>query len=498
MSTLLVYPPYEGKDKHLPLGIGYLAASLEKAGHSVCALDMSVCPAPWKSLEEKIDQTAPRIVGFSFMTPMATGAVRAARSVKSKNGETFVVVGGPHASAVPEDVLNSPEIDCVVLGEGEETFLHLAKKILNGKQNELREVKGLAFRGEEGTINTGRRDLIGDLDSIPFPARHLFDQSAYSARPLGLVERNSPDHNKNVPVFNMISSRGCPNKCFFCDSHSVFLRKFRPRSAENIVAEIKKLVKDYGMKYMDFVDDTITVQKKRMMKLCDLIIGEGLDHLRWSCNVRANTVDLELLEKMYAGGCRRVEMGVESGDPELLKTMHKNITLDQLRQAFRQAKQAKLVTTGFFMIGLPGQDRESVMKTMRFIETIDCDMPCFSLATPFPGTELYGAAEEKGLIVTREWDKYLTTGDIETRVFPMKSDVMSEDELRKLYREAVDFAAKFTVRSMYGKYFFLNPALYKDLLRRKNILREWQTILKQGLKLLPFGKPKPETNKEIG
>ncbi|MEW5946246.1 MAG: radical SAM protein [bacterium] len=484
MNTLLVYLPYEGADKHLPLGIAYLAAVLQNEGLPVSALDMNTAPSPWYALKDALVSLAPGIVGLSFMTPMTPAAVRAATLIRNHSKKIFITAGGPHASAIPEDVLLHSSINCVVVGEGEETFLELVKTIAAARTPKLRAVKGIVFRDRDLVFRTGARGLIRDLDSIPFPARRLFDHDRYGANPLGLVKRSALPSRAKLTVFNLITSRGCTGQCAFCDSHSVFLRKFRPRTAENIMAEITCLVDEYDMKFMDFVDDTVTIQKPRIMKLCDMIIAAGLDSLRWSCNVRANTVDPELFKKMFAAGCRRVEIGVESGDPQLLDAIHKNITIDQFRQAFLWAKQANLLTMGFFMTGLPGQDARSVEKTLRLIESLGCDMPCFSLATPYPGTELFEVAREKNLIATTDWSAYVTTGDVRARTLPMKSDVLSDAELRKVHRDAVAFAARFTLRSLYGRLFFLNPALYADVLRRKNILKDWRELLSRAAALL--------------
>jgi radical SAM superfamily enzyme YgiQ (UPF0313 family) len=232
----------------------------------------------------------------------------------------------------------------------------------------------------------GPRPLIQNLDALPFPARDLLPMDKYI--PL-------PNQYKRKPVANLMALRGCPYQCTFCSANAVFGCSLRMRSAQRVYDEIKQLVDTYGIREISFWDDTLTVNKKWLHELCDLIISNHLD-ITWSCYARVNTVDLDLLKKMKKAGCWNIFYGIESGNQELLDRIKKGITLDQIRNAVKLTKKAGIEVRGSFMIALPGETPEMAHKTIDFAIELDPDYAQFSITTPYPGTELFEQAKQYG------------------------------------------------------------------------------------------------------
>jgi len=315
-------------------------------------------------------------------------------------------------------------------------------------------VRGLAFKENGDILQTPPRELVADIDNLPFPAWHLLELERYS-----LLATGGRCEEK---VFAILSSRGCPNQCTFCDSHSVFGRHFRGRSARNICAEIVYMVDRFGARQFDFIDDTLTIDKKRVLELCALIINEGLD-INWMCNARVNTVDEDMLFTMREAGCVRIEFGVESGDQEVLKKMKKGITIEQVKQAHKMARNAGMSIGTFVMVGNLGENWDSIRKTEEVIASLETDDVYISIATPFPGTELYRTAKQEGLLLTKDWNRYVTSPTYLPKYQPvMKTDLMEPaDILKAFYYLHSRFATrKFITR--YGWLFFLKPKFYQQ------------------------------------
>lgn len=458
-KVLLIYPSYYQVTKCPPVGLLYLAAVLRENGFKdVEILDMGVEKLNLIQLEEVIKSKNPKIVGISFMTPQVKIAKRIAVIAKKVNPSISVVVGGPHATCLPEEMMNLQEIDYVVIGEGEITFLELVRCIFQSASPDM--IEGLAYRRNlngEIVINK-RRDIIQNLDKLPFPAWDLVPVKKYS------YGAGFSFINTNKPVLAIMASRGCPGQCTFCDSHTLFGRKLRIRSAEIIFAEMKYLYEKFGIEQFDFSDDTLTVHKERLYKLCQLIIESKLP-FKWACNSRVNRADKTLFHKMKEAGCIRVDFGVESGDPIVLKRIKKGITVEQALKVHRYAKEAGLQITSFFMVGLPGQDLESVKKSLRLIERLDTDIPNISIATPYPGTELYQEAIKNNWLKIKDWHKYTTSPTYKGYKPTMRTDKMTQEEIIKAYNYSRLYSKLIQFRRRYGKIFYLNPRLYIENFR---------------------------------
>ncbi|MCF7917111.1 MAG: B12-binding domain-containing radical SAM protein [Candidatus Omnitrophica bacterium] len=476
VDILLIYPSYTYPKKSPPIGLAYVAAALERAGFSVKIIDMAVLSMDCGSLQGFIGKHKPKVVGISFMTNQYKEALNVSKVVKDVDPNISVIVGGPHASALPEETLAENSIDIVVQGEGEETIVEVMDKLMNNKKSELNKVTGIFYKYRGDIQSSGSRILIPDLDLVPFPAWHLLPLNSYSVPSTG--------GNRSERVFAIISSRGCPSNCIFCDSHTIFGKKFRGRSAENIFSELVYLKDNFGAAQFDFVDDTITVNKDRIHELCALIL-ESNYKFKWMCNARVNTVNSETLKIMKKAGCVRVEFGVESGDDQVLKKLRKSITVKQIKHAHNIAREAGLSIGSFVMVGNMGEDFNSVMKTKKFLEKLETDDIYISIATPFPGTELYRVAQSKGLLRIRDWSRYVTSPTyLPEYENIMRTDKMDSPEILRafFYLHSEFVKKKFFTR--YGKFFFFNPYFYKEVIFSVRNLKELFYKIKLAIRVL--------------
>ncbi|MGQ9921436.1 MAG: B12-binding domain-containing radical SAM protein [Desulfobacca sp.] len=381
MNILLIEAPYdygrmESMTKpHFPLGLGYVAAYLRQQGHTVRLL-IKLTP---EELQRHLEAFDPQLVGVSCMTPTFPQAVAICRTVKEK-GRAATVLGGPHVTALKEDILAlQPEVDYVVYGEGEQTVAALCQALAQGNPA-LPDVNGLVYRRPDGTISVNPpRGLIKDVDSLPFPARDLLDMERLGTHRYIDVGRNSA---------TMISSRGCPFKCAFCSSHITMGKLYRFRSAENVLAEIDELVGRYRVNHIAFEDDTFTLNRERLETICQELIRRCYD-LTWYCLSRVESMDLELARLMRRAGCRLVSFGIESGNPEILQKIHKKISLPAARRAVEACYRAGLRSQCTFILGFPFDTQQTMAETLRFAQELSPTIAIFFALVPYPGTEMY-------------------------------------------------------------------------------------------------------------
>ena len=420
MKVLLVNPPFTLKECfrsfarsgsiQQPLGLAYLAAILERKGHTVKVLD---APPLKLTLEESVNtikRIRPDVVGLTATTPTFHRSVAIAEELK-KERDVPIVIGGPHPTALPEKTLAYPFFDIAVLGEGEYTMLELIDCLESSRS--LSTVKGIAYKEKGKIIKTQPREFIENLDFLPFPARHLLPPLRYY--------HPTPSAYRSLPQGTMVTSRGCPYSCTFCD-HSVFGKRYRARSAKNVVDEFEELVYRYGAKEVRFWDDTFNINRKRVLDICREISDRNLD-THWCCLCRANLVDEQMLRKMAQTGCWQIDYGIESGDEKLLERVNKGVTLLQIRDAIKKTKAAGIKVRGFFMLGLPGETEQTIRKTIRFAKTLDLDVAVFHITIPFPGTELYLQAVAHGEISAEvDYQYYLMFGSDDVPYVPRGLD----------------------------------------------------------------------------
>jgi anaerobic magnesium-protoporphyrin IX monomethyl ester cyclase len=373
-EILLIYPYFRRKFdgtpfRFPPLGIGYIASNLKQRRFEIEILDGTFRSE--REIVHEIEDSRPKIVGIYAMYSMEKNSIGLAKKIR--NMTDLLVAGGPLPTANPYNYLE--DFDVVVVGEAEDTMVEIAENFFNGGQ--ARGVQGTVFK-EGGEVHYApKRTPIEDLDSIPFPARELFDNDAY---------REYYSNHFGYTMTSMISSRGCPFKCDFC-SRPVFGDTFRSRSPQNIVDEIQSIV-DLGYDMIWFADDCFTISRNRVMKICDEIIRRNLD-IRWQCLSRVDALDSEMALKMKNGGCQRIYFGIEAGDERILRIMGKDIDLQTAENAVHNTKSAGIETGAFFIIGYPGDSDQTILNTIRFATSLPVDYLSFTLPYPIPGTGLH-------------------------------------------------------------------------------------------------------------
>lgn len=370
-----------------PLGLAYVAASLEEAGFQVDVLDNYLLKKPIDYVKQMVKRFDPEMVGIACGSVTYQRCVETARAVKEVLPSCKVVVGGPHPSFMPESMLQHPEIDYVVLGEGERAIVELATHITKcGDNSAIAEIPSVAYKHEGKIMKTAQR-FISDLDQIPFPARHLL--------PMGLYDRVI-EFLSVKPVDTMNVIRGCPYNCAFCETKRLWGQKCRAFSPPRVVEEIDHMVKHYGSKGIYFIGDNFTIQKKRTIEICNLIRKQKLD-IEWVCDTRVDLISRELLKKMKKAGCRTIWFGVESGSPNILEKINKGTTLEQAVHAFKLCRDEAIQTATSFMLGIPGETAKDMKATFNFAKKLDPDWCQFNIFIAVPGSILYNEVLQRGL-----------------------------------------------------------------------------------------------------
>lgn len=409
MRVLLARPPRrDARDAGMsvpPLGLAYVAAALREAGHQVRIVDAYALRWSWARFEAELAHARPDVLGLSAMTPVADLAARAARLGRPHAGR--IVLGGPHPTALGSAVLDEiPEADAAVVGEGEQVAPALLDWWTANAPGD--PPPGVLVRGRPFRAHVPPRDLT----TLPTPARDLLPNHAY--RYLFATR----------PGFGtMITSRGCPFRCTFCDK-SVSGSRWRARPAPHVVDEMEAMVRDHGVGFINFYDDNFTLRRLRVVAICEEILRRGLD-VEWKCEGRVDAVDVELLTLMRRAGCRVVAYGVESGDRETLSLLRKDITVEQAAAAFGATRRAGLRSLAYIILGSPGEDAAAVRHTIRFVRRIGADYVQFSTLTAIPGTPLADRAHATG-----------PTNPVDGDLSRATLTDLGPDELARLMREA--------------------------------------------------------------
>ena len=438
MKITLIYPAYTeiyGDYKpaarigvlYPPLGLSYLAATLEREGHSVEIIDMEAELIGKEQLEKRIKETKPDIAGITSTTPIHHKADEIFHLIKSIDKSIATIAGGPHPTSLPIKTLEeNQDIDIVVVGEGEKTVIELARKI--EKNEDISTVDGIAYRKEAEIKITKQREMIQDLDWLPFPARHLLKQDVYvwSVPKKGIV-----------PVTPIETTRGCPFKCSFCSQIVVFGNKIRERSVDNVINEIKEIKDRYKITHLVFYDDTLGLNKKRTIELCNRIIDEKLG-ITFEGMTRVNCIDEELIIKMKQAGLNRLSFGVESGNQDILNAIKKGINLEQIRNAYELVDKHGIETRMSIIFGLPFETKETIRKTIKFMKSLKCYQAYVNIGTPFPGTDYYEMAKHGygGLkLLTHDWREFRRWGNAVINV----NDLAKEDLIKWQKRALLEF-----------------------------------------------------------
>ena len=376
MNVTLINPYSASPYPVLPLGLAYIAAVLERNHINVTVIDAWAEKFGDKEIAAAILKSRPDLIGITMVTAMAPAALELATLAKA-TVNVPVVAGGPHASALPGECLANPAIDYIVIGEGETTILNLINHLENG-QADISSVNGIAYRHNGKIVINKPAVFIADLDSLPMPARHLFPVSKY---------KTHLPYGRKTPYMTMITSRGCPYQCTYC-SKAVFGSTYRGLSPGKVVQELKHLIDTYGIREYRFYDDDFTLNMSRAHEICDAIIRHDIK-LDWSCTTRVDLVNDELLKKMKRAGCYTISYGVESGDPEVLKSAKKGYTLDDVEKAIRLTKKNGIRILAFFMLGLPGENENTIEKSIQLSLRLEPDFVSWGIINMMPGSKMY-------------------------------------------------------------------------------------------------------------
>lgn len=391
-----------------PLGLVCIAGFLKKKGIEVRIWD------PCLHDEDFINEIKifnPDLVGISLMTAQYSRAREIIYLLKKELPLAIYICGGSHVSALPGESLIGLNADIAVVGEGELTMEELCQRYIKGR--DWQGVRGISYMQDGKIYHNKRRELIDDLDVIPFAGRELLNDSLdWYLIPPGVIRGKFSFYTTT-----MMTSRGCPYNCIFCASNVIFGRRFRRRSVENTIKEIIHLQKSYGIRGIWFLDDTFTFDRAWVEKFCETLKKEKLG-ITWSCQTRADALDVELLRQMKSAGCVQLEIGVESGSDKVLKTLSKGAYVDDLKEKFIQIKHLGFRVMANFMVGSPGEDIDDIMATYHLAKELNPDFTEFNVCMPYPGSRLYEMAKEKKWLINDrdsfgcDWSEHFTRSPV--------------------------------------------------------------------------------------
>ena len=424
MKILLVQPPFLKEEiasltKYAPMGLIAVAGYARQNKNIQVEIYDANAENSKNQIQETIDyiiKNNPDILGLTSMTANIEHALKICESVKKIYPKTITVIGGVHVTVAPEQVLKNKNVDFIIIGEGEVTFDQFLKKINHPKT--FSQIDGLGYKENKKIIINKRRELIKNLNQLPIPAYDLLKINCYRS-PYGL----------RTPFISMLRSRGCPFQCIFCGVQNIFGRSYRVQTPERTIQEIDYLINEFKIKEIGFKDSEFILNQENVSRLCDLLIEKKYD-LTWSCNARVDCGSLELYQKMKKAGCHTISFGAESGDQNILNTIKKGITVEQIRQAVKNVKQAGIRVSVNFILGNPGDNRKTIEKTIKLAKEINPDYVAFCFSTPFPGTEL------REMAIKNNW---LINSDLSAVAYmelTMNATDLSNEELKKYMSKA--------------------------------------------------------------
>lgn len=471
MKIALINPPFSSKcmrdfrcqtsvegfieETMPPLALAYVASFLRENGFNITLIDCIADEIHLETLIKKLRENKPDLVVSVSATPTFQSDIHVVSEIKKQLPDSLTCLFGTHPTVFPKETLQNEGIDFVVMGEAEYTVLELANALSKVKETKLHNIDGLAWKDNKKIVINKKRELIADLDSLPFPARDLLPMYKYT----GFLTRRKP-------YTLVLSSRGCTASCLFCSSQIMLERKWRGRSPENVISELELLVNDFGIKEVFFNDDCFTMDKNRVKEICGLMKKKGLD-LAWGCETRVDRVDEETLKTMKDAGCYKIVFGLESGNKKVLEKLKKNANLDQVKQAVKWTKKAGIYANGTFIIGVPWETKETVQETIDFAIELDLDHATFFMATPMPGTEFYDVVVKEKLFRNKpNWNNFQMFSNS-----VVKSHFLSNEEIIKF-------------RSKAYKQFYLRPTYIIKRLLKIRSFNELKIVIKTGIFLL--------------
>jgi len=475
MKILLISPPFNRlkgiRHYHFPLGLGYIAATFANKQHEVRIYDAElpqkgeeVRPLDkvslldthknftqslkernhpvWREVYNTLNYYQPDVVGITVFTPLYGSANKVTTICKRINNKCIVVWGGPHPTFLAEEVLQKEKsVDFVVRGEGEVTFRELVRHLANGKQA-FHEIDGLSYRANGKIRHNKTRDLIKNLDELPFPRGDLMIN----------------DISDNRMFNNIIGSRGCPYNCAYCSSTQFWNQWIRFRSVPNIINEITHLKRNYNVTELEFWDDNFTLNKKWTTELCENIISAKMS-LSWWCNTRADLIDEKILTIMKKAGCTSINIGVETGSERTLSYLNRQLSLKDIYKASDLLQKCNMDWHAYFMLGFPYETVEDIEQTRRLMHNLSASHITLSIFNPYPESQLFEVCKKEGLIPENpEWSQF-------SHQSPENHFVknISKVEFKNIVREIVDECDRI------NKSF--NKKIYRLILKRQYYIR---------------------------
>jgi len=426
-----------------PLGLAYLAAVLEEEGHKIQIIDALIKNYDHNKTMLEAKKFEPDLIGLTSTTAGINTTIALAKILK-ENVNCPIILGGAHITAIPKETMQNDCFDLGVIGEGEYTILEIVSALEKKQDIKKESIKGVTYKKNNQIIITPKRDYIKDLDSLPLPARHLLPNlSEYKPTPASC---------KNTPLGSMITSRGCVYRCIYCD-RAIFGQKFRARSVNNVLEEIEYLIKDYKIKEIKFWDDTFSLDKQRVIGICKEMIKRKMK-LSWTCIARVNNMDPEILKWMKDAGCWQIAYGIESGDNHILELAKKDVTTEFIRKIVNLTKKSGIEVRGFFMLGLPGETKETMQKTIDFAKSLPLNDASFYITTIYPNTELWGLAIKSGEARIGSWDTFSPVNPDKVTYIPKG---LSEEVIKEYHKKA------------YRSFYFRPSYLIKRVFKLRNV-----------------------------
>jgi len=409
------------------LGLMYLAATArQRFGSSVEVRIWTQVSKPdseateQERVLEQLEEFVPDVVGIRALSIGKDALKSTARTVKTWGPDCVLLAGGPHATDAPEQVLDDTPVDCVAIGEGEETFVDILTALKTG--GPLAGIPGTVTRTEDGVVRGPLRPLIAELDAIPRPDYSLIDLEAFNNRYLTFTSKITQKHG------NLLTTRGCPYRCMYC--HNILGKSFRCRSPESVIGEVLWLHETYGITDFQIVDDIFNLDKARAKAICDGIAGLGLDlTFSFPNGVRGDVMDEELLDKMARMGTKFMSYAIETASPRLQRLIRKNLRLERIARAIEYTTQIGIVTRGFFMLGFPTETYEEARMTVDFARDSSLCGATFFTVVYFPGTELYKLAVSLGYF--KEGDAEVRRDYVQVAEGPYEFDVQTLTDLKR-------------------------------------------------------------------
>ena len=447
--------PHKRSDKFIeyPVYLAYVVAVLEKAGIEVEFIDAVLEELSIPDFADAAAKTNPDMVVIECSTPSIEYDLLTAKSLKERMSDVFIVLIGSHPTFFHREIMrDNPQVDAICRGEFDLIVRDLAVAFSHG--HKLDKVKGITYRDGQGVQENEDRPLIKNVDELPFPARHIVKSEYY---------RQGTFTGKHCTT--MVSSRGCPHRCTYCLwPKTLYGNRFRARSAENVVAEIEQVVKDFHIDEIYFDDDSLALNRARILRICQLINQKGIE-VKWIPQCRVDSMDDEVVGAMKKAGCHYIRFGVESGSQRMLDIMKKGTTLAQIERAFDLCQKVGIRTQAFFLFGIPGETPQTIRETIEFAKKLRPDSAQFAVVVPHPGTELYEICQSKGWLEYESWEDFSAGNCL------IETEKLSSKDVERARIQA------------YREFYFRSSYIFATALRLRN-LREVGSVFKSAYSII--------------